>query len=252
LSIHLRGTVRGGEPIRPDELPAYQRIERHLRAQIESGEFRVGDRIPTEEALCVQYAVSRMTVRQGLERLVAAGLLVRRRGAGTYVARSRIERVASRLLGFEEDSRAHGFLPDTRVLDTHWRWPDPDDAEALQLAAGEQVYCVERLRFADGDPIGLNTIVLAPAFGRRLMHRDFNGSFYALVRSHIGADVAFAEQQICAVPAEPDQSRLLKVREGTSLLRVERLTYLADGRLVGLTRSLYRGDRYFLSLTVKR
>jgi GntR family transcriptional regulator len=223
-----------------------------LREQIESGALQVGDQIPTEEELRVRYAVSRMTVRQGLERLVAAGLLVRRRGAGTYVARSRIERVASRLLGFEEDARAHGFMPDTRVLGTEWRWPDPGDAETLQLAAGERVFRVERLRFADGDPIGLNTILLTPAFGRRLMHGDFNGSFYALVRSHLGVDVALAEQQICAVPAEPDQSRLLEVREGTSLLRVERLTYLADGRLIGLTRSLYRGDRYFLSLTVRR
>jgi DNA-binding transcriptional MocR family regulator len=72
--------------VRRDHGPIYAQIERDLRRSIADGQWGIGTRIPTEEALCTRYGVSRMTVRQALERLSSAGLLVRRRGVGTQLA----------------------------------------------------------------------------------------------------------------------------------------------------------------------
>ena len=234
------------------QLPAYLRIEHDIRRQIDAGLLKVGDRIPTEEELSARYGVARMTVRQGLSRLVASGLLVRRQGVGTFVAAPKIERVGQRLLGFEEDTRAHGLQPSTEVLARGWVTPAPEDARVLELPAGGQVFQVERRRWADGVPIGLNTVVLPAEMGRRFEHRAFDGSFYALVEDVLGQPVAYADQRVEATNADGRQAEALGIAVGAALLKIERVTYLRDGQRLGLTRTYYRGDRYFVALRVER
>lgn len=237
-------------PVLP--IPAYIRIEHDIRMLIDSGTLRPGDRIPTEDDLCARYGVARMTVRHGLSRLVAAGILVRRRGIGTFVASPKIERVGNRLLGFEEDARAHGVRPSTEVLSAAWTPVDAKEAGLLQMNPDEKAFRVERLRRADGEPIALNTVLLPPATGRAVQDLDFNRSLYALAAEALGQPVAYADQRVEAVIADREQAALLGTHEGAALLRVQRVTYLRDGRLLGVTRTHYRGDRYFIALRVER
>lgn len=237
-------------PVLP--IPAYLRIEQDVRDLIDSGDLRAGDRIPTEDELCSRYGVARMTVRHGLSRLVAAGILVRHRGIGTFVASPKIERVGNRLLGFEEDARAHGVRPDTEVLSAAWTPVSAADARMLQMDPDGLAFTVERLRRADGEPIALNTILLPPATGRAVAHLDFNRSLYALAAEALGQPVAYADQRVEAVTADRGQASLLDTTEGAALLKIQRITYLRDGRLLGVTRTHYRGDRYFIALRVER
>jgi GntR family transcriptional regulator len=232
--------------------PIYARIESDLRRSIASGEWRLGSRIPTEDALRARYGVSRMTVRHAVDRLATAGLLVRRQGVGTFVAKTKLERVTSRLLGFHEDALAHGLDPATRVLRSEQLPAGDEDAALLDVAPGTILHHVVRLRTTAGEPIGLNTIVLLPEIARQLATLDFTGSFYAGVAATLGVEVASAEQTVEAVQGDVETCALLQVAPGAPLLRVTRVTYVADGRLIGLTRTLYRGDRYYLSLALRR
>lgn len=233
-------------------IPAYVRIEQDIRGQIESGTLRIGDQIPTEQDLSARYRVARMTVRQGLSRLVADGLLERRRGVGTFVAVPKLEREGHRLLGFEEDARAHGITPTTEVLAQGWVTLMKEDARTLGASRDEKAFMVERLRKADGEPVALNTVLLPPPIGRILAGRDFARSFYALAAEVLGRPVAYAEQRVEAVNADPAQAELLGADGSVALLKIQRVTYLRDGQLLGLTRTLYRGDRYFVALRVER
>jgi len=233
-------------------MPAYLMIEQDIRGQIESGILRIGDQISTEQELSARYGVARMTVRQGLSRLVADGLLERRRGVGTFVAVPKLERAGHRLLGFEEDARAHGITPTTEILTQRWVTLVKEDAKTLGMSRDEKAFMVERLRKADGESVALNTVLLPPPIGRILAGRDFARSFYAPAKEALGQPVAYAEQRVEAVNAEPAQAELLGVDGGVALLKIQRVTYLRDGRLLGLTRTLYRGDRYFVALRVER
>ena len=237
--------VRHGPPI-------HARIEADLRQAIADGEWPVGGRIPSEDALRQRYGVSRMTVRAALERMTTAGLLVRRQGVGTFVAKDKIERLASRLLGFHEDALAHGLLPTTRVLAVAMRPLGAEHARLLQLDPKADALHVERLRSTNGEPVGLNAIVVVAPFATVLAGLDFTGSFYEGVQQRLGCDVGEAAQTVEAVHGGRESADLLQVPEAAPMLRVTRVTYLRDGRLLGLTRSLYRGDRYFLSLAVRR
>ena len=88
-------------------IPVYYQLKVLIQSQIETGELRPGDKVPTEAELCERYDISRTPVRQALLELVREGLLTRRAGRGTFVALP---------------SKAQVMLRIT-VPDTRWQWP---------------------------------------------------------------------------------------------------------------------------------
>ncbi len=235
-----------------DARPIYVTISDELRQRIISGSLSVGDQIPTEAELCDQYGVSRMTVRQALDSLVSSGYLMRLRGKGTFVSSDKAERSASRLLGFEEDTLGRGLTPATRVLSTRWLEANREERQLLGQLPGSRVQRIDRLRTVNDEPVGINHVVLLERWGRALAGEDFSRSLYSILRESLADEVKEAEQRIEAAPADDAQAELLEVAVGAPLLRIVRTTYLERHGLIGLTRTFYRGDRYFLSLKVSR
>ncbi len=232
--------------------PIYQSIADDLRTRIAGGLLQVGDRIASETELSASYGVARMTVRQALANLVSSGHLTRKRGKGTFVASTKAERTASRLLGFEEDTRQRGLKPGTTVLARDWREAGRETLLLLDRPAGTRVLAIDRLRTVNAEPVGINHVILLREWAERLEEADFTGSLYRIIHQGLGDEVVMADQRIEAVGASGDQPGLLNIDEGAPLLRIVRTTYTANHGLIGLTRTFYRGDRYFLSLTVNR
>lgn len=77
--------------------PKYESIKRALLGRIKRGEWQVGGQIPSENELASEYRVSRVTIRRTLRELVAAGVIIRVIGAGTFVARRRMRAAFVRL-----------------------------------------------------------------------------------------------------------------------------------------------------------
>src|ERR1700744_6326809 len=98
-------------------VPLYAQVETALAARIADGTFPVGSRIPKEEDLIEQFAVSRTTIRQTIQNLIRRGLVEIRRGKGTYVAQPKITQELTELSGFVEDMETLGRRASARVLD---------------------------------------------------------------------------------------------------------------------------------------
>ncbi len=235
-----------------DTRPIYRTIADDLRYRITSGQLQIGNRLPSETELCGTYGVSRMTVRQALGSLQASGHLIKRRGKGTFVASTKAERSASRLLGFEEDTTNRGLTAGTRVLEKGWSELDSEAQLLLERTGPDRAYTVERLRTVDGEPIGINRVILLEKWADRLAEADFSGSLYGIIHRRLDDEVIHADQRIEAAAASADQAELLDVEPSAPLLRITRVTHTARHGIIGLTRTLYRGDRYYLSLTVSR
>ena len=110
-----------------------------------------------------------------------------------------------------------------------------------------------RLRLADGDPVAVNHACLRYALCPGLEKEDFRHvSLYGLLERRYGLPLGHAEQRVAAVLATEERGRLLGVRRGSPLLHIERLTFLKDGRALGLTEAAYRADRYVLHSVVYR
>src|SRR3954466_1880961 len=87
--------------------PRYLEIADALRRQVAAG--RPGDRLPSDAELCLRFSVSRMTARQAVQLLANEGLLVRRRGEGTFIAARTVPRILGSPLSFTENMRRRGL-----------------------------------------------------------------------------------------------------------------------------------------------
>jgi DNA-binding GntR family transcriptional regulator len=222
--------------------PTHVRIRNDLLQEIESGAFTVDKRLPGEVELAERYGVTRMTVRQALATLVNDGMLVRRRGVGTFIVQGAAKRRnMSRLTGFMEDMRNDGRDVRTRIFTQQIEPPSAELASSLQLTRGVHVIHVARLRSVDGEPVVVQHSWVpydrAPGLWNEPLVDD---SLYATLRERYGIRLRRADQRIGAEAASGEPAELLELPVGAPLLRVERLTFDAGNVPVEFARSWTR------------
>jgi GntR family transcriptional regulator len=223
-----------------DATPLYRQLADNLRSQIERGGIGPGRALPSERDLSVMTGMSRVTVRKGVEMLIDEGLLLRRHGSGTFVA-PRIEAPGAGLSSFTDDARARGDEPGVIWMVRTHAAPTAEEAGALGVPETARVARLGRVRLSGGEPLAIEHAVVPAAFLPDL--HDLGDSLYAALGAR-GFRPVSGTQRLRASLATPTEAAMLSIREGSELLRIERLTRLADGRPVEFTRSAYRGDRY--------
>jgi GntR family transcriptional regulator len=202
-----------------------------------------GASLPAERDIAAMTGLSRVTVRKAIEALVTQGQLVQRRGSGTFVAPKveRLEQALSLLTSFTEDMARRGKSVESVWISRSVQAPTPEEVMALGLGAGDRVARLERVRRSDGVPLAIEwaslpTQVLPDP-------EAVETSLYALLETN-GQRPIRAVQRISAANLGLRDAELLGVAPGAAGLRIERIGYLANGRVVEFTRSLYRGDAY--------
>lgn len=218
----------------------YQRLARRLRDAIERGVVKPEEALPPERDLAADLSISRITVRKALDTLVADGLLIRRQGAGTFVA-GRVEKQFAKLSSFTEDMAARGRTASSEWIMRAEGAVTPDEAMTLGLGPGSAVYRFRRIRFADGLAMAIEHSTV-PGFALEGVEAVGDSLYTALESS--GQRPVRALQRLRAVLFTPDQAKLLGVEKGAPGLFIERRGFLEDGRAVEATQSWYRGDAY--------
>jgi GntR family transcriptional regulator len=203
-----------------------------------------GAALPTERTLCGDFGVSRATVRHALQRLEDEQRIYRVQGKGTFVARAKIEQRLG-LTSHTEEMRARGMVPGSKLIDVSRLPASTEVASALRLGEGTEVLQIERLRLADGDPIAIEVLYLnAERFDGISAALGESASFYQLLHSDYGVELASAEETIEAVVAGARDVELLGCGRGMPLLLISRLSVDTNGRPTEYVRSRYRGDRF--------
>lgn len=235
-----------------DAGPLYRRIASRIEADIHSGRLKTGDRVPAERVLAEELGVSRMTARQALRHLADRGLIEARTGQGTFVGQRRIEQKLETLTGFTEEMAEQGRTVSSLVVASETRPPDETAAAALRTATGVEVHRLMRVRFADNEPVAIETTeVLATVAPGLLDAADFSReSLYAILRDSFGVIPTEAEQTLAAATADLQVSRTLRVPPGAPVLRLTRLTRDQHGRAFEFVRSVYRGDFFVMKVNL--
>lgn len=230
--------------------PLYRQLHRRIAEAIERGLLRPGDSLPPEREMAQMTGLSRVTVRKGVQELVASGQLVQRRGSGTFVAEKveRLEQALSLLTSFSEDMARRGRSSESQWLLRDLFAPSPEEVMALGLSVGEKVARVERVRISDGLPLAIERASLP----ERILPDPalVQTSLYAVLEAR-GQRPVRAVQRISATNLVPRDAELLKMPVGAAGLRIERVSYLPNGQVVEFTRSLYRGDAYDFAVELK-
>ncbi len=223
--------------------PLYLQLKRWIEDAIHRGDIKPGDALPSERDLATRADVSRVTVRKAVLQLVKEGVLVQRHGSGTFVAPQpqRVEQSLSQLTSFTEDMARRGMAVRAEWLDRGLYLPSPEETVILGLSSGDQVARIARLRLSGDTPLAIERASLSPrvlpdpsAIGDSL-YKHLDKSGHRPVR---------AIQRIRAANMDADDAHLLQVPTGSAGLNIERTSYLASGRVIEFTRSIYRGDTY--------
>jgi GntR family transcriptional regulator len=246
--------LKKGENIdKQSPIPLYYQIMNQLREKIVGGEYAVNSVLPPERELVETYQVSRMTIRQALSELVNEGILVRRKGIGTFVAPPKLEQALSSLTSFTEDMAQRGMKAGSRVISFKEIVPDPVIRKTLELSTEEKAFECVRLRMADEEPMALETTTLIASLCPGLQREDLeNQSLYKVLTERWGIQLEYAMQSLEPILAPLYEAKLLHVAPGSPLLLMHRTTYDQHGRAFEHVKSQYRGDRYKFVIELNR
>jgi GntR family transcriptional regulator len=223
-------------------VPRYYEIEQALRARISSLEPH--SPLPSDAELCEEFAVSRMTARGAVQRLVHEGLVYRVPGRGTFVADRAAHRSATHILSFSDEMRRKGREPRSRVVESRRRSATEMEQERLGV---DEVVVVRRVRLADDAPIALETAVF-PARVAGVLGADLERESLFEVLSKAGTIPTAGRATVSALSASAEEARLLEIKKGDALLVERRLIRDQDGEPLELTESRYVGSRYGLDV----
>lgn len=223
-----------------------------LRRRIESGALKPDTSLPSERALAEDLGVSRMTVRVAIDRLAEEGLLVRRPNRRTVVAGDKISRSAS-FMSFSEEMRARGWQPHSKIRQVTATVADVSVAAQLDQAVGAKVIYLERLRFADDEPLALERVYLPYGRFAALLNLDLTSeSLYAVMERELGVRPVLSEESVEAVQLSTEEAEVFGITAGAPALLTRRITRDDEGQVVEVATSLYRGDRYRMALVRRR
>lgn len=223
--------------------PRYVQLRRRLEEGIGTGVLPPNSSLPPERELAEVTDLSRVTVRKAIQELVRDGLVEQRQGSGTFIREpvARMEQSLSHLTSFTEDMARRGMDTASKWLERGVFAPTEQEARVLDLGEAEEVARIYRLREAGGRPMALERASLP----RDILPNplEVRTSLYEVL-DRKGLRPVRAVQKISAINIETREAELLGVVEGAAGLRIERTSYLENGRVAELTRSLYRGDAY--------
>jgi len=211
----------------------------HVVGRIMSGEWKPGDRVPSEGALTEMFGVSRMTAHHALRDLAGRGFVVRRSGSGTYVAEPSAYVSEYRHLDVTDEIATRGGRHRAEVIHRALRSATPEEARAFEIDAKGPLFHALVLHLENEAPLELEDRLIAPRFLPDAMEIDLTCqtmfSRLMLVRPHReGSEV------LRAVSGSPSETKLLRVDAGTPLLEVVRRTWSAEG-IVTIARILRAG-----------
>lgn len=234
---------------RTSPLPLYHQLKSLLEAEIASNDLKPGDRLPSEHEIETRFGVSRATIRQALNSLVQEGVIERVQGIGTFVANPHV-RHSSGLISFTEDMRGQGLTPSHEVLESVLKEPPDSIGEKLDLKQNHSTWFLLRLHLADSVPVGIGeTWIPLQHLGSvvdDLARGEIEiGSLYDFLESsQIGVKLDSGTETVTADLADESVAELLRCEAGSPLLRVERVTYMADQRPIELSRMAFVASRY--------
>lgn len=229
--------------MKPQSKTKHQKIRDDIEGQIRSGALKPGDRIPFEHELMVQYGVSRMTVNKALTPLDEAGLIERRKRAGSFVRLPRLDSTVLDIPDIQHEITARGEAYRFELLS--YAIHKASSEEERELAGeGGKILVLTGLHFASAKPL---------AFERRLINLDAvpqaeGVDFTRQSPGHWLLGVVpwtHVENQISAAPAEAQTARHLHIDKGTACLVVDRKTWRGHER-VTTVRQIFDGAAYRL------
>ncbi len=229
-------------------VPMYVKIKEDIRLKVKQGIYKKDMRLPSENMLSAELGVSRMTVRRALDELTREGVLYRTRGSGTFVAANKFSQCD--IMSFSEIVRMCGATPQNKILEKKFAC-DEDVAVAMHLPKASVFYIVKRLRAADNDPVGIETVYLPLQFCSAPDKLALEVSLYEELKNKYGWVVSRQDIAVTAELPTKDEKELLNLSKGEAVLKTEGVSLDDDSHPLLYEKNVYSGKSYIMHVSIK-
>jgi len=235
-------------------LPLYQQIHHLLRHRILTGEYPPGSKIPSENELCRELAVSRVTVREALRELVRRDMLVKVHGKGAFVAADTPRRLQTvKYAGFLEDLQERVLKLTVTDVEMRPVAAPADIAAALGLEPGADIIRIRRLRHIDDEPFSFTVNYLPAEIGKRIRAKDlYSIPLLKILQTELRIPIVRAQETIDAVPADPEVAQRLGITVLYPVMHMRRVMFTTADRPFEVVETFYRADKYHYSVNLVR
>lgn len=220
----------------------YQWVYQELDKLIHS--MKPGSKLPAEKLLAQDFNVSPMTVRRALTMLIDEQRIQGIPGKGTFVCRQTPIKKNAAIPSFSEVLTKAGKIPSSRLLLAGLTLANDHDQEKFDLPENSHIFVIRRIRLADGEPVCLEESHISPQVMPDLLTKDLTGSLYQIFANDYQLPVANSNYSIRARLASAEETELLHLDQPGACLEVHSQTYSANGVLLEIGHSIYRGDLY--------
>lgn len=226
--------------------PIYKTIENNIKELINSGELKEGDLIPSENELCDEFNVTRMTVRSALNNLVKEGYITRRRGIGSIVLANKIYDNISAISGFTKEMNNKGLEVSNILVSLEVVQADKDLASKLNINTGDNVWEIKRIRLVNDVRISFMITYMPLSMFPNLTKDDCIGSLYEYVEKTNGLKIAMSERKVEAIISDEELEEKLDLSEKQALLYIRQVCRLENSQVFEYSHTYHYG--YTLTL----
>lgn len=234
--------------------PAYLRIRKDILQKIESGTYKHGDYIPSEQKLCDTYGVSRTTIRMTINSLIEDGYMTIVRGRGTKITSTKLRCSMSNVMSFTDALNQQGMKTSLQEVSIRRILPPSDVAEKLGIQSDEYTFEIYRVRNADDEPISIHYSYIPckylPDYNQELF-QEFQ-SLYQLLDERYNIQIQVSEDNISAIKASKEVAKVLKLNVNDPVLFIERCAFDVNDRIIEYNKTSIRGDRYSQMITMRK
>ena len=233
-------------------VPLYFQLKEQIQTMIREDVLARDELLPTEMDFAKELGISRTTVRQAFTELAREGWVYRKKSKGTFVSAPKMKQdFISRLLNYEDEMKKLGKTPSTKLLKQVIMDPPSDAAGALQLGHEEKALYLQRLRFADDEPVvTVETYLPLPLCDFVCEHDLEKESLYRILSRDESTAVYSIRRRVEAVEAVKEDMEYLSVKRGKPIQLFHSIGYNMDRKPIEYSIARYRADRSSFEVTV--
>ncbi|MEN6436762.1 MAG: GntR family transcriptional regulator [Anaerolineaceae bacterium] len=228
-------------------------INQIIRSRIQQGIYSAGSRLPSESALAEEFGVSRTSIRNAMDSLVAEGVVIRRHGDGTFINKRSLQfrTQLMNLWSFPQLIEDSGYTPSTKVLTTNLLPATKEVAAELEITPGSPLLEIQRLFFANNTPVifSLN-LIPTKLIKTNCSASDYSLSIYDFMHQFAAEDLSYSTSDIHSILVDENLSQIFHLDTGTSLIRFNDVFFNPANIPVVLGVNIYNDK--FLSLRLVR
>ena len=241
-------------------VPLYRQIAYQLIGDIQTGVYKPGDKLPSENQLAAHYSVHRLTVRQAIGMIVEQGMAYRQQGRGTFVAQPRLHYSIDTKTSFSNSLLKLGYLPSLRIINVQTIIAPEKLANLLEVSANSILIELRVLRtgspqitgnsIPEHEPLCISLSYLPLDKFPNLPNQIYQSySLYGVLQKFYSIEPKRIRTYIETEIVSPEDAELLRIPNGSPVLITKATVQDQEQHIIEHTISHFRGDRFTLEVS---